>query len=44
MSHPVRELRLTHAMHDSSRAALARAMAFSFYYFYGRVGRLPHAG
>jgi hypothetical protein len=44
MARPSLELRLTDAMHNGGCAALARALAFSFYYFYGRVGRLPHAG
>ena len=44
MVRPSSELRLTDATHNGGCAALARALAFSFYYFYGRVGRLPHAG
>ncbi|MFN2131760.1 MAG: hypothetical protein ACK2VD_14620 [Anaerolineae bacterium] len=44
MSDPSREQRVTDSMHNGSCAAFARALAFSFYYFSGRVGGLPHAG
>jgi hypothetical protein len=29
---------------DVEWAAVARAFAFPFYYYFGRSGRLPHAG
>jgi len=44
MSDPLREQRVADSMHNGGCVSFARAMAFSFYYFSGRVGRLPHAG